>query len=135
MNWPSLTATYAAILTLIYILLGLQVVYLRWRERVAIGDGGSAALRSAIRAHSHFAEYVPIILLMAAMLEMSGLPHVRLHILMGLLLVARLLHPFGMYAKPQTWKFRICRVGGMATTTAVMVMCAINILQRALSGG
>ncbi len=83
MNWPSLTATYAATLTLIYVLLGLQVVHLRRRERVAIGDGGSAALRSAIRAHSHFAEYVRIILLMAAMLEMSGLPHVRLHILMG----------------------------------------------------
>ena len=38
----------------------------------AFGDADNPALRSAIRAHAHFAEYVPIIALMVAMLEMSG---------------------------------------------------------------
>jgi uncharacterized protein len=41
---------------------------------VAFGDGGKAELRNAIRAHSHFAEYVPIIALMLALLENAGLP-------------------------------------------------------------
>jgi uncharacterized membrane protein YecN with MAPEG domain len=32
---------------------------LRRKFRAAFGDGGNSELRSAIRAHSHFAEYVP----------------------------------------------------------------------------
>jgi hypothetical protein len=38
--------------------------------------GGNAELRNAIRAHSHFAEYVPIIALVVAMLEIAGLKRV-----------------------------------------------------------
>ncbi|HEY6259091.1 MAG TPA: hypothetical protein VIY51_25210 [Xanthobacteraceae bacterium] len=55
--------------------------------------------------------------------------------MLGALLVARLLHPFGMYAKPQMLQFRICRVGGMVITTAVMVTCAVLILSRLLPSG
>jgi len=132
---PSITAAYVAVLALLYAALGLQVVLLRRGNRVGFGDGGSADLRSAIRAHAHFAEYVPIIVVMAAMLEISGLPAINLHVLMGALLVARVLHPFGMYAKPQTLQFRICRVGGMAVTTLVMIACALLILWRLLLGG
>ncbi len=135
MQLPSITAAYVAVLALLYAALGLQVVRLRRGNRVGFGDGGSADLRSAIRAHAHFAEYVPIIVVMAAMLEISGLPAINLHVLMGALLVARVLHPFGMYAKPQTLQFRICRVGGMAVTTLVMIACALLILWRLLLGG
>ena len=135
MQSPSITAAYVAVLALLYAMLGLQVVRLRRGNRVGFGDGGSADLRSAIRAHAHFAEYVPIIVVMAAMLEISGLPATKLHVLLGALLVARLLHPFGMYAKPQTLQFLICRVGGMATTTLVMIACALLILWRLLLGG
>jgi len=132
---PLITAAYVAVLALLYAALGLQVVRLRRGNRVGFGDGGSADLRSAIRAHAHFAEYVPIIVVMAAMLEISGLPAMSLHVLMGALLVARLLHPFGMYAKPQTMRFRFCGVGGMAATTLVMIACALLILWRLLLGG
>jgi len=99
-----------AVLALLYAVLSLQVVRLRRRNRVGFGDGGNTALRCAIRAHAHFAKYVPIIALMAAMLEMSGLAAARIHFLMGTLLVARLLHPLGMYAKPGTLQFSIGRV-------------------------
>ena len=130
MHLPSITAAYLAVLALVYAGLGLQVVRLRRRNRVGFGDGGSVELRGAIRAHAHFAEYVPIIALMVAMLEMSGLPAARVHGLMGALLVARLIHPFGMNAKPQTLQFFIGRVGGMVITTAVMITCALLILSR-----
>lgn len=135
MRLPSITAAYVAVLALLYAALALQVVRLRRSNRAGFGDGGSTELRSAIRAHAHFAEYVPIIALMAAMLEISGLPAMKVHMLMGTLLVARLLHPFGMYAKPQTLQFRICRVGGMVTTVFVMVTCAVLILQRLSAAG
>jgi uncharacterized protein len=81
MKPPLITATYVATLALLYAVLSLQVLRLRRRNRVGFGDGENAALRCAIRAHAHFAEYVPIIALMAAMLEMSGLAATRIHML------------------------------------------------------
>jgi uncharacterized membrane protein YecN with MAPEG domain len=72
---------------------------------------------------------------MAAMLEMSGLPAIQIHLLMGALPIGRLLHPFGMYAKPQTLQFRTCRVGGMVITTLVMITCSLLILLRLLASG
>jgi uncharacterized protein len=131
---PLITATYVAVLALVYTVLSLQVVRLRRRIRVGFGDGENTALRCAIRAHAHFAEYVPIIALMAAMLEMSGLAATRIHMLMGSLLVARFLHPLGIYAKPGTLRFSSSRVGGMMITTVVMISCALLILRQVLLG-
>ena len=99
MQWPSITGGYLAVLALVYAALAINVVRLRRQNLAAFGDAGNPALRSAIRAHGHFAEYVPIIVLMVAMLEMSGMAAWRVHLLMGALLISRLLHPFGMYAK------------------------------------
>lgn len=76
MHPPSITAAYLAVFALLYAGLSLQVVRLRRKFRFAFGDGGNNELRNAIRAHSHFAEYVPIIALMVAMLEITGLPRI-----------------------------------------------------------
>ncbi len=132
MQMPSITAGYLAVLALIYVGLALQVVRLRRRNKAGFGDGGNDALRSAIRAHGHFAEYVPLIALMVAFLEMGGLPAAKVHQLMAMLLAARLLHPLGMYAKPGTLQFRAGRIGGMLLTIAVTVAAALLTLQRTL---
>ena len=79
-----------AVLALVYAALAVS---LRRKSRAAFGDAGNAALRSAIRAHGHFAEYVPITALMVMMLEMSGLPASRVHLLMATLVLSRLMHP------------------------------------------
>ncbi len=124
MQWPSITGGYLAVLALVYFALTINVVRMRRQNRAAFGDAGNPALRSAIRAHAHFAEYVPIIALMVAMLEMSGMPGWRVHLLMGVLLVSRLLHPFGMYATPGTRAFRIGRVAGVTLTLLVLIASA-----------
>src|SRR5207237_6833052 len=111
MHVPSITAIYLALLALLYTVLAVQVGRLRQRDRATFGDNGSLELRSAIRAHANFIEYVPIITLMVAMLEMSGLAAAWVHLLMDALLLSRLLHPLGMSAVPNTLQFRIGRVG------------------------
>ena len=125
MHVPAITGLYLAFLALLYAVLGLQVSRLRRGNRVLFGDGDNRELRSAIRAHANFMEYVPIIVLMIALLEMSGTPAARIHWLMGLLLIARLLHPLGMYVGPRTLQFQICRVGGISLTWLVLVAAAI----------
>ena len=130
MHLPSITGLYLAILALLYAVLGMQVSRLRRGNRVLFGDGDNRQLRSAIRAHANFIEYVPIIVLMVALLEMSGTPAPRIHWLMGLLLIARLLHPLGMYVGPRTLQFQICRVGGISLTLVVLIAAAIMSLLR-----
>src|SRR5689334_24887968 len=126
MQAPTITGFYLAILALIFLVLGLQVSRLRRGNRVLFGDGDNRELRSAIRAHANFAEYVPIIVLMIAILEMAGMPAGQVHWLMGVLLLSRLLHPLGMYVGPRTWQFQVCRVGGITLTLFVMVSAVIS---------
>ena len=132
MQMPSITAAYLAVLALLYTVLAAQVGRLRRGNRIAFGDNGNPELRSAIRAHANFIEYVPIIALMVAMLEMSGLPAMGGHLLMLALLLSRLLHPLGMYAAPNTLQFRIGRIGGIAITLLLLPACAVMILWRTL---
>jgi uncharacterized protein len=130
MQTPTVTGFYLALLALIYAALALQVVRLRRGNRVLFGDGENFRLRSAIRIHANFIEYVPIVALLVAMLEMSGLSAAWVHLLMGALLVARLLHPLGMYSKPRTWRFSAGRVGGIFITISVLIAAALFALSR-----
>jgi len=130
MHVPSLTAFYLAILALIYAALALRVAGLRRASRTLFGDADNTKLRAAIRVHANFIEYVPIIALLVALLEMSGMPTTRVHLLMGALLLTRLLHPIGMSARPRTWQFNAGRVGGILLTLAVLVAAAISALVR-----
>jgi uncharacterized protein len=134
MHVPSITAVYLAILALLYALLAIQVIRLRRASKALFSDGGNNALRNAIRAHGNFTEYVPIITLMVALIEMSGAPASRIHLLMGALLVARIIHPFGLSAAPNSLRFLICRAGGITITIALLVSCASIILSRAIAG-
>jgi uncharacterized membrane protein YecN with MAPEG domain len=130
MHTPTITAFYLAILALIYAALALQVIRLRRSGRAAFGDGGNTSLNRAIRAHGNFMEYVPIITLMVAMIEMTGASALRIHLLMGALVLSRLMHPLGMYAAPGSPRFQIGRVGGIGLTITLLIACALTILSR-----
>ena len=130
MHVPTITANYLAVLALIYAALALQVVRLRRSSGAPFDDGGNEGLRSAIRAHGNFMEYVPIIVLMVALLEMSGASALRVHLMMGTLVLSRLLHPLGMYAAPGSLKFTICRAGSIFLTIGLLIYCALTILSR-----
>lgn len=135
MHMPSITAGYLAILALLYAVLALQVIRLRRSSRAPFSDGGNLALRNAIRAHANFMEYVPIITLMVAFLEMAGASPSRVHLLMAALLLSRLIHPLGMYAAPGSLRFSIGRAGGIFITIGLLITCAVTTLSRIGSGG
>jgi uncharacterized membrane protein YecN with MAPEG domain len=135
MHPPSITSGYLALLALLYVMFTLRVIRLRRGNRAAFGDGDNIKLRSAIRTHSNFIEYVPIITLMVAFIEMSGASAIRIHLLMGALVISRLLHPLGMYTAPNTPAFQIGRVGGMFITISLLSACALTILSQLFTGG
>jgi uncharacterized protein len=130
MTMPAITATYLGVLGLVYAFLGLRVARIRRANKIGFGDGDNLYLRSAIRAHAHFAEYVPIIVIMNALLEIGGAPSAQMHLLLGALTVSRLLHPVGMHAKPMTPQFIVGRIVGMILTVFVLVVSAMLLLGR-----
>jgi uncharacterized protein len=132
MNSPVITATYLAVFGILYAVLSMRVVLMRRGNRVAFGDGDNVSMRAAIRAHAHFAEYVPIIVLMIGALELLGTPAVQLHMLLGTLLVSRIIHPFGLQVKPGTTQFLVGRVFGMTLTVFVLVTSALLLLRELL---
>ena len=82
MNLVSLpiTAIYAALCGFLVIALAANVVRFRLGKKVSLGDGGHKDVNRAIRAHGNTMEYVPLALLLMALLEINGGGDTALHI-------------------------------------------------------
>ena len=118
---------YAAILALLYVYLSARTIGFRRKSRVSIGDGGDQELLRAVRMHANFAEYVPLSLILLTYIELQAGPMLLLHVLGGLLLVARISHAYGISSVQAKGIFR---VGGMAGTFTVITIAAILLLNE-----
>lgn len=122
------TPVYAGLLTLLFVVLSLRVVYRR-QAGISLGDGGDMKMLRVIRGHGNFAEYVPLSLLLLAIMELSQFSNYFLHALGFTLLVGRLLHA---YALSFTLKFRFGRVWGAGLTFAVLAIQAVCCLYHGI---
>jgi uncharacterized membrane protein YecN with MAPEG domain len=130
MIFPAITAFYAALLGLVLFGLSAWVIAGRGQYRVIHGDGGHDSLSKRIRAHANFVEYVPLIVLLSAFLESSGASRPLLRYLLLALLIARVLHPFGMVAKvnsPQ--QFALRGLPAIVTFAVLLVMCVVLLIR------
>lgn len=91
-----ITSLFAALLTLLYMVLAFRIIRLRWRDKVGIGTGESLDLKAAVRVHGNFAEYVPLALILLGLMELNGASPLWLYGLGGLLFVARINHAIGL---------------------------------------
>ncbi|MBE7247655.1 MAG: MAPEG family protein [Actinomycetospora chiangmaiensis] len=130
MVFPSLTATYGAVLALLFAGLSIWVMARRLSANVLHGDGGDAVLLHRARSQANFSEYVPLILLLVGLLEAHGASRTLVQGLLVVLLVGRVLHPFGMTAPPNSPRQFACRGGGILATFAVLIVAALALLLR-----
>jgi uncharacterized membrane protein YecN with MAPEG domain len=93
---PTITPLYAALAALILFILTFRVILLRTTHKVLLGSGGHAGLEKAMRAHGNFIEYVPLALILILLVEMTGAAPATVHGLGIALIVARLLHAWGI---------------------------------------
>ncbi|MDH5434235.1 MAG: MAPEG family protein [Gammaproteobacteria bacterium] len=119
-------AGYAGVLGILYIVLSYQVVSLRRREKVGLGDGGNNDVLQAMRVHANFSEYVPISLILLMLIAQNGGAEWMLHTFGGLLVVARTLHAFGFSKKkgPSFGRYW----GTLLTWLNLLVLSIINLL-------
>ena len=112
---PTITLLFAAALGLLNLWLSIRTGMLRVRGKASIGDGGDPLLLARMRAHANFVEYVPMALILMALIELIVGHSTILWAVGSLLVVGRLIHPFGMErAAPNPF-----RVGGILITYLV----------------
>ena len=122
MQIPLITGFYAGVLSLILLVLTMRVIVVRGRTGIALMDGGNRELGIAIRCAANFTELVPLCLILFAIMEMARTSIYAIHILGIILVLARLIHPFGVnFDKPNKWQ----RVLGAAGTQLVLLISAI----------
>lgn len=130
MTYPAITAFWAGILGLIYVLMSGWVVAGRVTDDTLLGDGGQDGLTRRIRSHGNFQEYVPLALVLIALLEAGGGSTTLVRALLIILVVARLLHPIGMFAPKNSPQQFACRGGGIIATLGVTAVAAVSLLLR-----
>lgn len=107
--------TTAGAAALVNMWLAWRIGRIRISEKISIGDGGNPRLVARMRAQLNFAEYVPIVLILIALVEAATGTQAWLWIVAGIFILGRVLHPLGM----DGWGF--ARSFGIASTALTMV--------------
>ena len=120
-----ITGIYAALATLLVLLLAVRTSAGRHGKRIYTGDGGDADMFLRIRAHANAIENLPLALLLLALLEWNQTAPPWLHACGCVLLAGRILHALGMSIRAFSG---IGRVTGSALTWGVMAAMAVLLL-------
>jgi uncharacterized membrane protein YecN with MAPEG domain len=91
-----ITGLYAALVALLVMVLAVRVVLRRRSAKVGLGDGNNPDLLQCIRVHANAVEYVPLYLLLMLILELNQTLPILIHVFGIVLVVARLLHAWGV---------------------------------------
>lgn len=113
-----ITSVVAALAGIMLVALSLRVGLFRAKEDIWFLDGGNDELLRRVRAQGNFIEYVPLALLLIALVELGGGASGLVWGLGGGLLAARLAHAIGV-AKRATSP---ARSAGTLGTFAVLLV-------------
>lgn len=105
-----ITLSAASILSALFMYLSISVTRARFATNIGLGSDAERAIAGgeeasapplfvAIRSHAHFAEYVPLSLLLLGLLELAQANQIALEVMASTLVLARVLHPIGMGRK------------------------------------
>ena len=121
-----ITLLYAALCTLLILVLAGRVIAARWQHKVGLGDGGNTELNRRVRAHANAVEYVPLALILLGGMELNGYPEWLVHAFGAALVVSRLLHAWGLAVSSGTSPGRF--LGTVLTLLLMIAMCVMAIV-------
>lgn len=90
------TLLTASALAVVAFTIGLRLGRVRYITNTMLGDGGIPQLAARVEGQAAFTAYVPLLLIIMALLEMGGAKAEFLMVFGALLVVFRLLHIAGM---------------------------------------
>lgn len=91
-----ITLLYAALCTLLVLVLAVRVIARRLSHQIGLGDGGDPELARRVRVHANAIEYLPLALLLLGGMELNGYPDSVIHAFGATLLASRALHAWGL---------------------------------------
>ncbi|MDC0003294.1 MAPEG family protein [Porticoccaceae bacterium] len=91
-----ITSIFAAILSLLLIVLSVRVGIVRYHKKIWLLDGGDEKLTRTLRVQGNFIEYVPISITLLALVELGGASSMLVWGLGAGLLLSRLTHAIGL---------------------------------------
>lgn len=130
-----ITALYAALLLAVFVALSALVGRQRGRAMVSILHGDDMDLAVAIRRHGNFVEYVPLALVLMALIEANGGSALFLHVVGVLLLACRIAHPFGLQHDKGATPLRAIGAGGTLLLLLALGTMALWQSLTMLAGG
>ena len=122
------TMITAGLLGLLLLFLGGYVIAGRVEFKIGLGDGGNESMRKRIRAQANFVEYVPMALILLALMENATIGPRWLLVAMGAaLVIARLWHAQGLLSSAGT---SVGRFAGTNLTIMVILTGSVACLGR-----
>ena len=125
---PTITLLFAGIFGLMSIAVAFPAGALRGKTGISVGDGGNPDLLLAMRRQANFVEYVPLALILMALLEMNGMSATAMYAFGGVLVVARICHAIGIKKDNPANILRGLGAGGTALLTVVMSIWGIVLV-------
>ncbi|QFT64065.1 MAPEG family protein [Roseivivax sp. THAF30] len=125
----AISATYAALLTLIFIVLSVRVIQRRGETKTSLGAGDDVALERRIRAHGNFAEFAPLGIVLLLLTKLIGAPAIAVHAAGLTLLIGRGMHALALSRVTPSMPLR---AGGMVLTFAMLGLTALGLLTHAI---
>lgn len=119
------TLTACAAAALIAIWLVVRVGSLRRQFKISHGDGGNEALARRMRAQLNYVENAPFVLLLVAVIEISGKGGLWLSYVAAIFLLARVAHAIGMDSATVS-RFRM--IGVTVTLLTLLGLAAVAVL-------
>ncbi len=126
-----ISSLYAALTALIWLALFLGVGSLRSRYNIPLGDGARPDLILAGRRYMNFVECVPFALLLVVLVDLNGGAPKWVHALGIILVISRILHPFGLKVEKLMDPMRFVGTGG---TVFVIVASALTLIYQYVAG-
>lgn len=122
-----ITALYAALLVAVLVCLTTRIGLLRAKTGISILDGGNKHLAVEMRRHGNFAEHVPLLIVLMAIVELNGGSSVFLHVVGIVLVISRVAHPVGLHHDRVQAPLRL--IGAVGTSLSTIALGAMALLQ------
>ncbi|GAA4867001.1 MAPEG family protein [Luteimonas vadosa] len=122
---PTVTLLFASLHALLLMVLVVPIVLHRRRARIGLGDGGDARLARRMRVQANFNEYVPLALVLLALLEMSRVPGPWIWAFGSVLLAGRILHAVGLSGSAGVSRGRF--FGTLLTWVDLLAMAGVGV--------
>ncbi|EMG1954653.1 MAPEG family protein [Vibrio alginolyticus] len=119
-----ITALYANILAILIIWLAVQVIKQRRLNQIAYADGGVEALQIARSAQSNATEYIPITLILMALLEFNSAYPTWIHLTGIIFVIGRVIHAKGILKKELKKRIR----GMQVTFLVILSLVVLNMI-------